>query len=440
MRKFAIIIGCLLALCLRAENYPYQSNVLWVTTPDHADWLYETGEQATVTVSLYEYGILQDGVEIRYEVGQELFPAEERGTVTLRGGKAVIPVGTMRRPGFRDCRMEATLHGRTYRHHIKLGFSPERLAPYVKDPDNFDDFWAGAMEEAARCPMQAETEYVEEYSSDKVDCYLVRLQCYRKGQHVYGYLTLPKAEGKYPVVFSPPGAGIKPMNPMKTIFYAEQGCIRFDMEIHGIRPDLPADDYRAVSAAFGTKENSYLVNGLDDRDAYYMKNVDLACVRAIDYLTALPQWDGKNVIAQGGSQGGALALVTAALDKRVTACVANHPALSDMAGYKDGRAGGYPHLFTKFRGMDTPEKLRTLEYYDVVNFARRITVPVYMTWGYNDNTCPPTTSYIVYNVLRCPKEALITPVNEHWVSTDTRHDQLRWIKQHLLPQAAGGGK
>lgn len=432
MRKLSFMLFCLLALCLRAENYPYQSNVLWVTTPDHADWLYETGEQATVTVSLYEYGILQDGVEVRYEVGQEMFPAEEEGTVTLRGGKAVIPVGTMRRPGFRDCRMEATLHGRTYRHHIKLGFSPERLEPYVKDPGDFDSFWQGAMEEAARCPMQVETEYVEEYSSDKVDCYLVRLQCYCEGQHVYGYLTLPKAEGKYPVVFSPPGAGIKPMNPMKTIFYAEQGCIRFDMEIHGIRPDLPADDYRAVSAAFGTGENSYLVNGLDDRDAYYMKKVYLACVRAIDYLTTLPQWDGKNVVAQGGSQGGALALVTAALDRRVTACVANHPALSDMAGYKDGRAGGYPHLFTKFQGMDTPEKLRTLEYYDVVNFARRITVPVYMTWGYNDNTCPPTTSYIVYNVLRCPKEALVTPVNEHWVSFDTRHDQLRWIKQHLL--------
>ena len=56
--------------------------------------------------------------------------------------------------------------------------------------------------------------------------------------------------------------------------------------------------------------------------------------------------------------------------------------------------------------------MKTLAYYDVVNFAKQITVPVYMTWGFNDNTCPPTTSYIVYNVLNCPKEALITPVND----------------------------
>ena len=162
-----------------------------------------------------------------------------------------------------------------------------------------------------------------------------------------------------------------------------------------------------------------------------MKRVYLACVRCIDFLTFLPQWDGKNVITQGGSQGGALSITTAALSPKVTACVANHPALSDMAGYKAGRADGYPHFFTKGEGMDTPEKLRTMAYYDVVNFARRLTVPTYITWGYNDNTCPPTTSYAVYNVITAPKEALITPINEHWTSEDTERGHLVWIKKHL---------
>ncbi len=430
-RNLFVLCLWLLAAIMQAGNYPYQSNVLWVTTPNHADWLYKTGEKAEVTVALYEYGILQDGIEITYHIGAEMLPAEVTGKVRLKDGKAVIPMGTMKKPGFRDCKLSATVNGRTYNHHIKLGFSPEKLQPYVKLPSDFVSYWQQAIKEAEQCPMEITSTYVNKYSSEKVDCYLVKLQCYKKGQYVYGYLTKPKAKGKYPVVFSPPGAGIKPMNPMKTIFYAEQGCIRFDMEIHGIRPDLDAAAYKEISAAFGTKNNSYLVNGLEDRDSYYMKKVYLACVRAIDYLTSLPEWDGKNVIAQGGSQGGALALTTTGLDKRVTACVANHPALSDMAGYKDGRAGGYPHLFTKFDGMDTPAKLKTLEYYDVVNFAKQITVPVFMTWGYNDDTCPPTTSYIVYNVLSCPKEALITPVNEHWVSTETRHEQLEWIKRQL---------
>ena len=302
------------------------------------------------------------------------------------------------------------------------------MQPYTKLPADFNAFWEKNLAEAAKCPMKYTIEPAPEYSSEKSDCYLIKLQCFRPGSYIYGYLTRPKAAGKYPVVLCPPGAGVKTIkDPKRHIYYADEGCIRLEMEIHGLNPTMSAEEFKEISSAFG----NYLVNGIDNRDNYYMKKVYLACVRAVDYLTSLPDWDGKNVIVQGGSQGGALALVTAGLDKRVTACVANHPALSDMAGYKAGRAGGYPHLFKNYQGMDTPEKINTLAYYDVVNFAKQIKVPVYMTWGYNDNTCPPTTSYIVYNVLDCPKEALITPINEHWTSEATEYGHLKWIQKHL---------
>jgi cephalosporin-C deacetylase-like acetyl esterase len=75
--------------------------------------------------------------------------------------------------------------------------------------------------------------------------------------------------------------------------------------------------------------------------------------------------------------------------------------------------------------------MKTLPYYDVVNFARHIKAPVYMTWGYNDNTCPPTTSYAVWNVLQCEKESLLTPINEHWTSDATDYGQMEWVKKHL---------
>ena len=327
--------------------------------------------------------------------------------------------------------MSVVLKGKTYNHHIKLGFSPGEIVPTVKMPDDFTAFWNQAKAEAARCPIEVTTTYVGEYSTPKVDCYEVKLQCYKKGSYVYGYLTKPKTPGKYPVVFNPPGAGIKPMDPLKTMYFAENGLICFNMEIHGIRPSLDQETYSAISMAF-RNDNSYLTNGLDDRDNYYMKKVYLACVRALDYLTSLPEYDGENLIALGGSQGGALALITTALDERVKLCVANHPALSDMEAYLHGQAGGYPHLFTKFNRQNKPDKLKTLAYYDVVNFARLIKVPVFMTWGYNDDTCPPTTSYAVYNVITAPKEALLTPVNEHWVSTETRLEQLEWIKRRKL--------
>lgn len=428
LKQMWICLFLLAAMPFWAENYPYRSDVLWVTVPDHADWLYETGEKAKVEVQFYKYGIPQDGLEVAYEIGGDMMPADKSGTVTLKNGRAVISMGTMNQPGFLDCRLSATVNGKKYKHHVKIGFSPEKLQPYTKQPADFNAFWEKNLAEAAKCPMKYTIEPAPEYSSEKSDCYLIKLQCFRPGSYIYGYLTRPKAAGNYPVVLCPPGAGVKTIkDPKRHIYYADEGCIRLEMEIHGLNPTMSAEEFKEISSAFG----NYLVNGIDNRDNYYMKKVYLACVRAIDYLTSLPDWDGKNVIVQGGSQGGALALVTAGLDKRVTACVANHPALSDMAGYKAGRAGGYPHLFKNYQGMDTPEKINTLAYYDVVNFAKQIKVPVYMTWGYNDNTCPPTTSYIVYNVLDCSKEALITPINEHWTSEATEYGHLKWIQKHL---------
>ncbi|MFV0538715.1 MAG: acetylxylan esterase, partial [Dysgonomonas sp.] len=249
MKKIFIILSLLVAFSIQtiAQNYPYQSNILWVTTPNNANWIYKTGEKATVTVAVYEYGILLDNEDIKYSIGQDCLDPDSNGTIKLKNGKAEINVGTMAKAGFRDCQMSIELKGKTYKHHIKLGFSPEKITPYTQMPQDFKKFWADNIAKQNDCPIAPEVKYIEEFSTDKVNCYLVKLQCYRPGYYIYGYLTKPKKEGKYPVVVSPPGAGIKPMNPLKTLFYAENNCIRFDMEIHGINPSLDANNYKDIS-------------------------------------------------------------------------------------------------------------------------------------------------------------------------------------------------
>lgn len=416
-----------------AENYPYRSDLLWVTEPDHPDWIYRTGEKAKIKISLFKYGIPQDGITVNYETGSELMPSDKTGSITLKNGKAEINIGTLDKPGFRDCIFSVMINGKKYSHHVKVGFSPDKIKPYTEMPDGFMDFWKNNIKEASEFPLKYTKEKAEEYCTEKIDCYLIKLQLNNRGQAVYGYLFYPKnaKPESCPVVLSPPGAGIKTIKePLRHKYYAEEGFIRLEFEIHGLNPTMSEEQFKEISNAFNGKENGYLTNGLDNKDNYYMKRVYLSCLRCIDLLTSLPEWDGKNVIVQGGSQGGALAMITAGLDKRVTACVVNHPALSDMAGYMAGRAGGYPHFF-RTKGMETKEKLETMSYYDVVNFARLIKADTFMTWGFNDNTCPPTTSYAVYNTLECSKEALITPINEHWTSEETERGHLEWIKKHL---------
>ena len=415
-----------------AENYPYRSDYLWVTVPDHADWLYKKGEKARVEVQLYKYGVPVDAV-VKYEIADDMLPADRKGEARLKEGRASIDIGTRTTPGFRDLRLTANVDGKTYRHHIKVGFSVDEIRPYTKEPADFLDFWNKNIEDMRAFPLTYTKTKAEEYCTDKVDCYLLKITLNKQKQAVYAYLFYPKGaqKGQCPVVLCPPGAGIKTIKePLRHKYYAENGCIRMEMEIHGLNPTLPKETFDDMTKAFNGRDNGYLFNGLEDPDRYYMKRVYLALIRCLDLLTSLPEWDGRNVIVQGGSQGGALSMVAAALDSRVTQCIVNHPALSDMAAYSAGRTGGYPH-FNRVEGMFNDKTLRTMAYYDVVNFARHITCDTYMTWGYNDDTCPPTTSYAVWNTLTCPKEALITPVNEHWTSDETEYRQMEWMLKKL---------
>ena len=435
-RLFTLLLGILLcSALLLAENYPYRADYLWVTVPDHADWLYKTGEKATVEVQFYKYGIPRDGT-IRYEIANDMLEADKSGSVVLKGGRAKIDMGTRKDPGFRDLRLKVEVDGVTYSHHIKLGFGVDRIRPFTQEPADFMQFWQDNIAEAEKFPLTYTKELAKEYCTDKVDCYLVKLML-NSSQGIYGYLFYPKdaKPGKHPVVLCPPGAGIKTIKePLRHSYYAENGFIRLETEIHGLDPRMSAEQFAEISAAFNGRDNGYLENGIDLRERYYMKRVYLSLVRSLDLLTSLPEWDGKNVIVQGGSQGGALSLVAAGLDPRVTQCIVNHPALADMAGYSEpGRTGGYPHMHRIGGNVLTPKNINTLAYYDVVNFARHVGCEVYMTWGYNDDTCPPTTSYAVWNVLDCPKEALITPVNEHWTSEATERGHCTWALRHLIP-------
>ncbi|MEO7454672.1 MAG: acetylxylan esterase, partial [Gemmatimonadaceae bacterium] len=94
----------------------------------------------------------------------------------------------------------------------------------------------------------------------------------------------------------------------------------------------------------------------------------------------------------------------------------------------EGRPGGWPHLFqdtTRMRAL--AEKKETIRYYDVVNFARLVKVAGFYTWGYNDNTVPPTSSWVEYNEIPAPKEKFIVPEAVHAVTPEQRDRTMAWV-------------
>lgn len=425
---FLQAVFVLIVQTVYAQNSPAPLKLVDILlTPDHADWKYNAGEEARVQVTVLKYGVPLKDTELEYSLGQEMMSADVTHSMTLKEGSGTITIGTSELPGFRQLKVKARHNGNSYENQVKLAFSPERIEATTVLPADFNQFWEQNLRDNSTVPLDPVVEHLPGYSTNTVNVYLVSIQTSAKGQRLYGYLCKPKKAGKYPVLFSPPGAGVKPFAP--NTFFADQGFISFTTEIHGLSPMMDASVYRSVSSAFG----DYWLNNLHNRDTYYYKNVYLGCVKAIDYLCSLPEFDGNNVAVTGGSQGGALAIVTAALHPKVKCLVSFYPALSDINGYLHNRAGGWPHMLNPSNAKlnNRPENLNTIQYYDVVNFARLIKVPGFYSWGYNDNTCPPTSIYAAVNSVKAPKTISITPISGHWRFEETNRESIKWIKDQL---------
>ncbi len=236
---------------------------------------------------------------------------------------------------------------------------------------------------------------------------------------------MPKKPGKYAAILQVPGAGVRPYS--GDIATAEKGVIVFQIGIHGIPVNLDPSVYTDLGNGL---LNGYQAFNLDDRDNYYYKRVYLGCVRAVDFITGLEKYDGNQLAVNGGSQGGALSIITASLDPRIRYLAAFYPALCDLTGYLHGRAGGWPHLFRN-AFTNKPEKIETSKYYDVVNFARFVKIPGWYSWGYNDNTCPPTSMFSAYNVIEAEKELHLFHEARHWTFPEQRDLCTNWLLMRL---------
>lgn len=423
IKKINFLLLVLASLSVHAQ--PAEKLLKVIVTPNHENWTADTKENISFDVSVYKNNQKLNNLLVTYEVGLEKQLPFKKGQEVLKNGLLKIDAGQLNSPGFLRCIIEVESDGKKYRGLSTVAVSPFFINPTIKDPVDFDDFWERSKDELSKIPVDAKMILLPEKCTEKVNVYQVNLQNYRLGSRLYGILCIPKKEGKYPALLQVPGAGVRPYN--GDVANAEKGIITFQIGIHGI----PVIMDPAVYADLGNGVlNGYPFYHSDDKDLFYFKRVYLGCIRANDFLTSLPQFDGKNLAVTGGSQGGALSIVTAALDNRVKYLGAYYPALCDLTGYLFDRAGGWPHYFTK-KGNDfnkLTDKVNTLSYYDVVNFAKRLKVPGRYTWGFNDETCPPTSMYAAYNGIKAKKELLLFQETGHW----TYPEQNEWINKWIV--------
>jgi cephalosporin-C deacetylase len=396
---------------------------------DRENALYQTGETTTFTITTNSEAKIAPDAEVFWSMTKDGFGSPTKGSVKLEGGKATV-TGKLDDPGFLLCRVSTETSGKGAAGSWGVGFSPEKIGRSMPIPEDFDAFWKGQLEKLATVPLNP---VLTPVSNDKVkglECFDTRVDCV--GPKVSGYFARPSgAKPKsLPAIVTLHGAGIRSASLPGAMTWASQGFLAIDINAHGIDNGKDEAFYKALGEA---ELKDYRSIGKDSREKGYFVGMFLRAKRALDFLCAQPEWDGKNLIVSGGSQGGFQAFAAAALDERVTIMVAHVPAGCDHSGMLAGRISGWPKMVPVVDGKPDPAVLEASRYVDNVNFAARCKAETaVVSVGFVDGVCPPTSVYAAFNELPVKDKTIINvPGMGHSVNDKVGNEAKEIVKARL---------
>jgi len=408
--------------------------------PDHADGTYKAGEKITFTIRLVRGGQPVEKADVQYTIEVNGNRKEAPRVAAVEKGQARVQA-ELAEPG---CVMVVATYALSEKDAVRVeagtAVEPEKLRPALAAPDDFDAFWAEEKRKLSEVPMNARLTAVENVPEavrgNNVEVFDVQVDCVQVdcpgGAPVSAYFARPKgAKPKScPAHLTFHGAGVSGANLTGAAGQAMRGRLGMDVNAHGIPNGKPEQYYKDLLAG---ELKEYWHRGNDDRQRCYFRGMYLRLVRAIDFVTSQPEWDGRTVIVSGSSQGGAQAVVAAGLDPRVTILSASLPALCDLGAQTAGRPAAWP---IGARRLDE-KQVQTLRYFDVCHFAARTQAAAVVRVGLVDRTCWPYGVLAMTNQLRGSRRVVLSPVSGHGWSPPDAYKEASRAFEELLASPAG---
>ena len=401
----AALLACLAFSCARVET-PTGASV-----PDKG-WLFLEKGPYTLTTKVNAAPGPADIVLVK---DLSLMAAEPEVVFTGKADIAADSTLTLKlgklEPGFYEVRLRDSVRW-------NIGVRPDAVVSAPDPQPDFWDFWTQTLAEMDAIPLEPTFTEIPAYSNDVRTCYEVRYPSWG-GAISGGILSVPVAEGKYPVYLQYMGYGAEP-------FYFDPSA----------SPDRI--DYLVSIRDQGIFRDTlfrWIDRGLAAKETFYYRGAFADAKRAVDFVTTLDKADTDHIVSMGESQGGALTFVAAAFDSRIKAIAPAVPFLGDYPDYAKIVWWPVHEVFDQAdaEGLDRDALMTMLTYFDVKNFAPRIHCPVYMAFGLQDPTCPPHTNFAIYNNLGTrDKRYFCVPTCGHamWQEPTWDAERAAFLKQY----------
>jgi cephalosporin-C deacetylase len=293
---------------------------------------------------------------------------------------------------------------------IWIAVEPEKIScPAGKIPD-LQGWWDATKRELNAIPPETKITKISNQSDFK-DIYEVEFTSLENIK-VYGYMFVPKKEGKFPAILHVPGYGVG-YTP-RSFNRNQEDVIEFGVAIRGQSPSN-----KVIRPGFDLL--GLVSYKICDPKTYVYRGAYMDCLRALDILRSFSKTDTSKVAVMGGSQGGGLSLATAALaGSKVKACVTLCPFLCDLEHHGVVRPVFLQEkqAFSKAYNCTMETINNTLEYVDTKNMATWITSPVFFGSALFDDDCPSHVGFVTFNKISTPKKFKLYPNDGHMVLTN----------------------
>lgn len=282
-------------------------------------------------------------------------------------------------------------------------------------PADFDAFWVKAKKEVEMLGTDCEL-VPADFTSSVADCY----DLFFTGVHqsrIYAQLLLPKtSQQKFPVIFQFHGYHSDVGDWSDKLALVAEGYAIVAMSVRG--QGGKSEDHLQTN---GGTLKGHLIRGIEDgAENLFYRAVFQDVYQLTQVVSQLSFVDSSQMISYGVSQGGALALVCAALCPTIKRVFVQYPFLSDYrtAYSLDVTQSAYEELAYYFRFRDplheNEEKVFvTLDYVDIQYMADWIKADIVWAMGLEDRVCHPKTQFAVYNHIQVPKKLYFYPEYGH---------------------------